>query len=376
MIVNEKFVADFIGFSDLHLSNSNSVGTIGKNGINSFLTIRENVFNNIISYAIKKKINLIVSTGDLFDTTAVDPLTMAAFHKCLRRIIDNQIFFLDIGGNHESDGMNSVIGAYDKLHVDRILFIDKPKVVSVCGITFYCVPYTGKVLEYQYEIVKTFIKRAKEDRNNKIVLLLHYPIIGCKYDSGTKVTSGFNLRSLLNEAGNPFTFILAGDFHDRQRLKSIPNFLYLGQPYWNDFSSVGKKRGFTLFNCKEKKKKFIMSFGCPRFFVMDNITAASDIDINLTNLIVKVNVIKDVDTNLIYKRCYELGAIKVIVRKIIENVSSSIVKIKHSYMADKLQAVRKFGQTLQVDGISTDELVKVGSKLYMSVRKLHAETTI
>jgi hypothetical protein len=217
-------------------------------------------------------------------------------------------------------------------------------------------------------MVKVMINRAKDSMVKKRMLLLHYPIIGCKYDAGMKAQSGFNLRKLVDKS-NPFLQMWSGDFHDRQGLSGVPNFLYLGQPYWHDFSSVDKKRGYTIYNTDTKKRKLIEPSNCPRFYEITDIKKASDIEGNLENMIVKVYADQDVEPNSIYDRCYALGAIKVLVRRKKKTMSADAGGTKYLFNSDRRSAIDVFARSNAPKNVDVNKIIEAGMGVLQEVRK-------
>jgi len=367
---------DVVVSADLHLGNSSGIGTVDNRGVNSFLYIKRDVFKEIIACAQENSATLVIC-GDIFDSPVLDAFTMDVFHECLSIIIKNNIRTIFLSGNHDFSGLRSSVGSYGELHLKDIYFVDSPKVIKLRDIEYFCVPYMGKTVEQQYEMVKVMINRAKDSATKKRILLLHYPIIGCKYDAGTLAQSGFNLRKL-TEICNPFMQIFSGDFHDRQGLQGVDNFLYLGQPYCSDFSSIGKKRGFTVFNSSTKKRKLIEPANCPRFHEITNITKASDIDGDLENMIVKVHADPEVDPKGIYDRCYALGAIKVLVRRKRKPMTSDAEGVKYKYSSDRRTAIEVFAKSNAPKNIDVKSIIDAGINALNEVRTRqgrHAEVS-
>lgn len=362
---------DVVATADLHLGNNSGMGTIDNKGINSFLYIKHNVFVEIIECAINNDATLVVC-GDIFDSPTLDPITMRMFHSCLHKIITGKLSVIFLSGNHDFNGIDSVLGTYGKLDFANIYFVDSPKVIKIKDIEYYCVPYLGKTVEQQYEMVKVMANRAKDSSTKKKILLLHYPIIGCKYDAGAKAQSGFNLRKVMDEC-NPFMFALAGDFHDRQLLAGVPNFLYLGQPYWSDFSSVGKKRGYTVFNSETKKRRIVEPLNCPRFHEIVGITKSSDIDGNFENMIVKIHADPEVDPKDIYDKCYALGAIKVLVRRKRKLMAGDAEGTKYKFNTDRRTAVDVFARSNAPKNADINKIIEAGNNALQEVRKKHGE---
>lgn len=362
---------DIVGSADLHLSNNSGFGTIDSKGVNSFLYIRYNVFLEIIQCAIDNNATLVVC-GDIFDSPVLDPLTMRMFHSCLSKIVNNKLYVIFLNGNHDFNGIDSVLGTYGKLNFDNIYFVDSPKVIKIKDIEYYCVPYMGKTVEQQYEMVKVMTNRAKDSVTKKKILLLHYPIIGCKYDAGAKANTGFNLRKVMDEC-NPFMQVWSGDFHDRQLLSGINNFLYLGMPYQDNFSSVGKKRGYTIFNSETKKRRIVEPLNCPRFHEITGISKSSDIDGNFENMIVKVHADPEVDPKDIYDKCYALGAIKVLVRRKRKLMTGDAEGTKYKFNTDRRSAIDIFARSNAPKNADINRIIEAGNNALKEVRKKHGE---
>jgi len=353
--------------ADLHFGNNHGAGTVDKRGINSFLRIREAVFKEMIDTAKRKRCPIIVA-GDALDAPVVDPATAESFHRCLRYAHKKNVTIVFIAGNHESNGVHSIIGSYAHLKLDNIKFFYEPTVISLGKIQLYCVPYTERVPDDEYKIVRRYIQEATREVNDMHkVLVLHYPIIGCKYDSGSTVTSGFNLGALVASEGNPFDAILAGDFHDRQSLPGVKNFLYLGQPYWSDFSSAGKKRGYTLFNFDLGKRRLVQPKGCPVFRALHNIDKASDINVDLTNTIVRVYMAREADAQKVYEQCYKLGAIKVMIKREPHDKRLLNVNVKYKFDDDRRSAIAAYvkdNKKKMPKGMKRKYLTQIGLKTF------------
>lgn len=360
---------DIVGTADIHLSNT-GFGNIDNTGVNSFLFIRQKVLFEAISLAAKNKAILVLA-GDTLDGTILEPIVVKMFHECLKKMISSNIDVIILGGNHEYNGIHSSIGAYGALDLSRIHIVESSKIIKIRDIEFYCVPYMGKSAEQQYEIVKIMQNRASDSITEKRILLLHYPIIGCSYDSGAKATSGFNIRKVISN-DNPFLQIWAGDFHDRQRINGIDNFLYLGQPYYADFSSVGKRRGFTLFNTTSKVRKLYNAPDfCPRFVELNNVNGASDLPDDLNNTIIKIFLEDNVKHDEIYKAAYNAGAYKVLIRtSSIKHDKEHIEgkEIEFKFNDDRKAAIKKFINTYAPEDLDKKELINAGIKALNEVR--------
>jgi len=364
-------MSDYDGllFADMHFSNDNSIGHVDKFGVNTFLRKLEGLFCKMVDRAAREDL-VLISCGDLVDSASPDPATSQVLHRCLCYVIEKGVEFLAITGNHGFDGLRSVIGSYGEFSKRKVLpnitLVSKPKVVTIGDTAFYCVPYIGRDAEDMYRVVTTFIKRANSvaDKGKNKILLLHYPIVGCRFNvNSIRLSTGFNLKSLLKKEGNPFKFIAAGDFHDRQGLKGVPNFLYLGQPYQGDFGDAGTKRGYTLLNFSTAKRKFVRS-KCPQFMIVDNVSKPSDIKGDLENKVVRVLVEPGTDQRGFSDRCYKLGAYRVQTRT--KRVRREPLQAEHGFKfdADHSSLVAAFGKSACPEGLSKKKFTRLGLGLY------------
>lgn len=364
-----------ISSGDWHLSNSYTFGTINRDGINTFLLKVYDAFITMINDAIKYKAVLCIC-GDLFDAVSLDPVTLKIFHKILKHIIKNKVETIILNGNHEYDGIRSAIESYSEwsgeTEWNNIHFIFKPTIFKLHHTWFYVLPYMGKSSDQQYDTVITFISSADKYKGEKI-LLMHYPIVGCRFDSHSiNLSKGFNLAQVLKTYGNPFTYIFSGDFHDRQQLPGVDNFLYVGQPFHSDFSSIENKRGYTLFDTHTEKLKLI-SIDCPSPVII-NIKRLSDIRGDFNNKIVRAMVREGIDKSIVHDELYKLGALKVQVKTI--KKQSKIDSVKTTVAAeysgvDHNAIITKFTDAMWSDKhkFSKKKLLKTGLNLYNEVSR-------
>jgi len=334
---------------------------------------------SLIDRAAKESVPLFMA-GDTLDVHTLDPITASSFHQCLAYAKSKKVMLLLLAGNHETDGNYNIIESYSKLKLyNGIRFIYMPEVIDIGNIRFYCVPYMGRLPDEEYMAVQRLVRLANDDdaTNKHKVLALHYKIIGCKYDSGMlNASSGFNLTACLQEHGNPFDYIIAGDFHDRQGLVGVHNFKYLGQPYWSDFGSVGKGRGATLFSFARGKRRLIKPPSiCPKFVIYKDIKSISEIpNKSLKNKIVLVEARETVPTANIYERCYALGALKVSTRCLQAQAQGDDSVIKFDHDVNKDEAVIMFVKAHAKGRKKKDKkrLTEIGRKVLRGVIKSHA----
>ena len=363
---------DLLAFADLHMTNRHSGGSLDETGTNSFLRCIKELFLQMLSRALKEDC-ILVCAGDFIDSTSLDPITATVVHEVFEKAESMGIPFLILGGNHEFDGMRSLVDAYNPLKFKNIRMIANPRVTKIRDIEFYCVPYIGPSVERLQHEVTTMIRRAKISKVKKKVLLLHFPIVGGKFDaSNRRLESGFNLRAILDSEGHPFTCILAGDFHDRQKLKGVKRFMYLGQPYQGNFAAVGKKRGYTLMDLKANKRRLVISKACPRYIVLPNVTSVAQLSskMDIEGNVVRAFIEPEMQASTVSDKLLQLGAVKAQIRRIKKKAKPLPEHDDNYSLSDQHSAtIRDFVSKHCPDGLPVKLVSELAVGLYEEVRE-------
>ncbi len=261
-------------FSDTHL------GAVRYNIRESYFDFI-NAFNEVIEFIFDLKPDVVIHSGDLFDSKRPDSLTMRiAFSEILK--ISKQIPFLIIPGNHEistNTGLSPISILSDisdnvkvveqrdivKSVENKENFIQKLK-FQFDGINFYLLPYFG-----DKKLLRGIVDEILNDLNTSQINFLVLHQIVDEEASRSKGGIDIPIEDLLG-----FDFIFLGHFHIP---KIRRNFAYAGSTealrydeYEYDekgFMKENSKKRIVLYDVLSKeeirKEKFILK--SPREFL-------------------------------------------------------------------------------------------------------------
>jgi len=184
---------------DFHLRLIDPLGKPLKDNLNSRLLDKLGVIGRIFAFAVSKKVDFVVITGDIFESSNPVPLLRQKFSEMLEILIANKITTFIVSGNHDSsDNMN----AYESeaLLLSRLCLSHDIKIVNTIRImendSMVFIPYTRNF----NKIEETFRKLPKEKRHS------------ITYDNGTEFASHESI-----EKKTKATVYFANPYHSWER---------------------------------------------------------------------------------------------------------------------------------------------------------------
>ncbi|NOY08335.1 MAG: DNA repair exonuclease [Spirochaetes bacterium] len=223
--------------SDLHLTEKE----------NPHREERWTALRTIISEGNRNKVNLMVISGDLFDSdragNAMRATVRAEFERASFPIVV-------IAGNHDSESYPEGVFFGENVKVIRDLF----NPVELEGVSVWGFPYK----DLRSEKILLMLRRAAKEVKNDVpaVLLLHGELLdisGIWENYGNEGASRYFPVRLSYFAGLPWNYVLAGHFHtnfDINRFGDAGYFVYPGSPV----SVTEKETGIRKVNIFEPGK--------------------------------------------------------------------------------------------------------------------------
>lgn len=87
---------------DVHIGAAYNLGKLDPNTqLNSRLLDFSNTFDSIVDEFVKRKVKIIVLTGDIFETRHPTSAQLNIFSKCVQRAINNNLEIVVVVGNHD-----------------------------------------------------------------------------------------------------------------------------------------------------------------------------------------------------------------------------------------------------------------------------------
>jgi len=240
--------------ADTHLGYSAYRKTT-EEGINQREMDVYNSFKNFINYAIETKPELIIHSGDLFDSVRPNNRAITFAIKQILRLSKERIPFLVIAGNHEHPKLKEtghIFSVFD--HIEHVYPIYNAKYETTSfninnkKITLQAIP--------QCEIKKRFdkeLKKIKPDSSADYnIFVSHGAVAGIKVFSMNEFNE---LMIPIKTLCQDFDYIALGHYHSYTKLAN--NAFYSGSTERFSFTEANDKKGFIeleFLNGKIKHK--------------------------------------------------------------------------------------------------------------------------
>jgi len=246
----------FLHLADTHLGYS-AYRKATEDGINQREMDTYKAFEQFIDYAIKTKPDMIIHSGDLFDSVRPNNRAITFAVKQINRLSKKGIPILIIAGNHEHPKLKEtghIFSIFD--HMEHVFPIYNAKYEKINfeinneNIIVHCVP--------QCEMKKLFdeeLKKLKPDKKADYnILVTHGSVTGVK---DFKMDEFNELIIPAKVLSNDFDYIALGHFHRFTKLSH--NAFYSGSTERFTFVDAKDKKGFLEIELKkgELKHSFI-----------------------------------------------------------------------------------------------------------------------
>lgn len=266
----------FIHTADLHLGSRLTSLPAGEVRDAKKRQLRK-AFDEMVEYAKKHTINLIVMSGDVFDLPSPNKKDKELFYKTIKNNPD--INFVYLKGNH--DNKESFTEDYPNLY----LFSEEWKTY-----TFEDIKVSG--IELSDNNASSLYSTLSLDKDDFNVVMMHGDI------TANRGKDAINLKKLINKN---IDYLALGHIHKGldTSLDSRGKLVYPGSLFGRGFDEEGEK-GFYVVEVNDKKEN--------HFFVpsSDNIVVVKEIDVSSTKDIVELNnlvksEIKNIDKSAMVK---------------------------------------------------------------------------
>ncbi len=222
--------------SDSHIGYS-AYHKIAENGLNQREVDVYNSFQQFIDYAIEKKPDLIIHSGDFFDT--VRPTNRALFFALqqLLKISEVEIPFVILSGNHETPKLRetgSVFRIFEHIPYIYPVYKGKLEEIEIGNAIVHAIPHC-----FSTDELKRNIEAVSKKEGFINVLVLHVGIIGIKeFRRGD-----FNEQIIPSGYLPPeFDYIALGHYHKATQVTE--NAYYAGSTEYFSFKEAGEQKGF------------------------------------------------------------------------------------------------------------------------------------
>lgn len=339
--------------------------------------------DDMINYAISKRIKVIVFAGDAYHRSLPSPTLISEFNKRIRRAVDNGIKVLLLTGNHDVDKIEtkqSPLGAFDDLKVENVYHSRFHKEVNL-EIDGETVKFVFLPTYHTKEDIENIVDNTTYD-GNPIVYIFHGTYQGAmlnEWNIAEKET--YIDPSVFDKEG--VAAVVSGHLHKHQTLYNSPFVFYCGSLQRVDFSEEQQSKGFVVLDVKsdsqvtydfieiESQKMFTLDLDLigeseETELVISNLTSFKK---RLENAIVRIRL--DLDKNnvineaRIYDCAYNLGAANVLdIQKRFQkqNIVRNANLTEH---VDEYKALELYYE----DKDNADELIELGKEIIEQLKK-------
>lgn len=286
--------------ADCHI-NKNTYSSV-KDRIFTHLPFRtvdhQNAFKNLIDKTIELKSDLVVLIGDIFDDDKPSEELSGFFNSQLKKLRDSKIPIIIMSGNHDFNKKSHALLPLRELELAYAKVIDKPTILPFKDYLLMLFPYSIDIengTETTKNLFFKFLEESKlkieEHKDKKLMFFGHFGVAGASINQVIEKQSGLmdgnlskrlmksNYRNTneediyvsdLDDIGAEYVFL--GDYHRHQILPTEKcKAMYTGSIERSDFSEIGQKKGFILYNDsfedhkKMGKCKFVEYKNCREF---------------------------------------------------------------------------------------------------------------
>lgn len=313
--------------SDTHIGYS-AYHKIAENGINQREMDVYNSFKQFIDYAIKSNPDLIIHSGDLFDSVRPSNRALSQALNELLRISEAEIPMIIISGNHETPKLRetgSVFRIFEHLRNIYPIYKGKLEEIEIGDAFIHAIPHC-----YSNDELKKNIEMAKPKDGHINIEVMHVGIIGIKEFSYTR--GDFNEQII--PSGNlsqEFDYIALGHYHRATNVTE--NAYYAGSTEHFSFKEAGEKKGFYEIEIGNSLKTNFIELKVREMIDMGYINCQNLSPEEIEKEIVKTLQENDIERKIvrIYLKKIDRSKLKGIVWDRIKRIASSTLHFEIGY---------------------------------------------
>jgi exonuclease SbcD len=280
-------------FADLHLG----VETYGRpdpdTGLSTRLLDFLRAFDELVDFAIEQQVDLVLFCGDAYKSREPSQTHQREFAIRLRRMVDADIPFFLLVGNHDLPGAvarATTLEIFDTLAIEKVYVAASPKtlVIPTRGgpLQIMALPWltpsrlltreeyknmtVDQLLRAMEERMGRFIQEQAEelDADLPAILAAHVAMSGSIVQTGSEewMTVG-RYPQLMKSTLRPelFDYVALGHHHVAQVLSHAPPIVYPGSLQRVDFGEEKDEKGFYLLTLDSSRPRGQRVVGEPEF---------------------------------------------------------------------------------------------------------------
>ena len=233
---------------DIHLNKSINIGKTGiGSNLNSRLADQFSLLEWTLDQAIKRKINNIITTGDIFEDPRPSPTVISLFIGWLKKCADNDVSIHLIRGNHDTirSGQH-IMSAFDIISssdMEDIFVYNDIATLEMPGISFTMLPFRDRRsfnTNINLEALSILQKKIKYERciidNRNIKIAIGHFAIEGSLPVGDEIADMCNELFIPVDTMKDYDFSFFGHIHKPQVMSKYPYVSHIGSMDLSNFS--------------------------------------------------------------------------------------------------------------------------------------------
>lgn len=357
-----------VHLSDTHLGFSAYNKTDPTTGLNQREVDVYSAFGQIIDYIIEAKPDLVIHSGDLFDSVRPSNRAIREAFRQLVRLSVAKIPTVIIAGNHSTPRQKvtgSIFQLFEYLEHIHPVFNGEYQTLEIGDCKIHAIPHA-----YNEEMFKENFSKLKADKKFKYnILVTHATVIGVTAFAGAEFKELSIPPSILSK---DFDYIALGHIH--KFIQVSENAYYSGSPERLGFGEANYKKGFLeveLGNLKvnhiETKARDMIDIepiDCSKLDSMQIMkTIESSLPPDISGKILRLtfqDILPHVYTALDFKKIDELTSNSLHCEKHFEKKSATSKFIGTSHIGALAEEFSSFLEKQEIDDQQKEEVEKIG----------------
>ncbi len=249
----QSVIMRIIHFSDTHLGFADFGKTDPELGINLREADVYRAFSQVIEYIRKNPPDIVLHSGDLFETSRPSNRAINFVLKEIAKISQMGIPFILISGNHSTPrtrGSGSIFEAFEIFDGLYPVYQSKYERIGTKNVLFHCIPH----MPTEEDMNTAFEMLSPDPKSKYNVIVSHAGVTAAiHYKMGEFNELMIPFSALTKK--NDFDYIAMGHYHGHLAL--APNAYYSGSTERFSFREANDQKGFMDVDLNNKKFKFI-----------------------------------------------------------------------------------------------------------------------
>ncbi|MCE5297021.1 MAG: exonuclease SbcCD subunit D [Euryarchaeota archaeon] len=222
--------------SDTHLGFSAYRRVDEGSGLNQREVDMYNAFQRCVDMMIDGNVELVLHSGDLFDSVRPSNRAISFAMEQFVRLTDSGAKVIVIAGNHSTPKLRetgSVFKIFEHLKGVRPVYQGRYERIDVEDVAVHAVPHSER------ETMMEELDKIELDADSKNVLMVHTGVTGVEVKGGVEHNEQIIPDSYLR---GEYDYIALGHYHECKEVR--PNARYSGSVERMSFAEAGQRKGY------------------------------------------------------------------------------------------------------------------------------------